>query len=239
MDLREYARVLFKRGWIVVLIALFGAVGAYGFSKLQQPIYSSIITLSAIPSRPDYGQGMATKDLLHNYSMQIVTTKLLQAVSDQLQLDPANIEALKSRVNVSVDEANLLINIEVKDPIQDNPPKIAQALADAFVVKHRQDNLVIDQQNRILVDIHDGPTQTEIFSPKTKINVVAGGILGGLVGTLVIFLLEFLQSAYVRNADDVERYLGMTVMGSIPTMTDKGAMSEQRVHARKWFWQRA
>ncbi len=238
MDLREYARVLFKRGWVIVLIALIGAVGAYGFSKLQQPVYRSIITLSAIPSRPDYGQGMASKDLLHNYSQQIVTTKMLQSVVDQLQLDvsPA---VLKERVNVSADEADLLINIEVKDPIQDNAPKVAQALGDAFVVKHRQDNLIIDQQNRILVDIHDGPTPVELFSPKTKINVAAGGILGALVGAFVIFLLEFLQAAYVRSADDVERFLGLTVLGSIPTMTNKDAVSEQRAPARQWFWPRA
>ncbi len=60
MDLREYARVLLKRGWVIVLIALVGAIGAYGFSKLQHPIYRSVITLSATPTRPsDYGQTLA------------------------------------------------------------------------------------------------------------------------------------------------------------------------------------
>ncbi|MGE5141494.1 MAG: Wzz/FepE/Etk N-terminal domain-containing protein, partial [Rudaea sp.] len=49
MDLREYARVLIKRGWIIVLIAFVGAIGAFGFSKLQQPIYRSYLTLSAVP----------------------------------------------------------------------------------------------------------------------------------------------------------------------------------------------
>ncbi len=238
MDLREYARVLFKRGWVIVLVALIGALGAIVFSYMQQPIYRSTITLSAVPSRPDYGQGMASKDLLHNYSQQIMTTKLLGPVIDQLQLDISP-ELLKSRVSVSADEADLLINIEVKDEVKDRTPKVAQAIADAFVVKHRQDNLVIDQRDRILVDIHEGPTAVEQFSPKKTINAIAGGILGGLAGTFVIFLLEFLQSAYVRSADDVERFLGMTVMGSIPTITDKSATSEQPASARKWFWQRA
>jgi capsular polysaccharide biosynthesis protein len=238
MDLREYARVLIKRGWVVVLIALVGGLGAIGFSKLQQPIYRSTITLNAIPARPDYGQGLASKELLHNYSQQIVTTKLLQPVIDQLQLDITP-ETLKDRVNVSADEANLQINIEVKDPVQANAPKVAQAIADAFVLKHKQDNNVIDQQDRILVDIHDGPTPVELFSPKTKINAAAGGILGAFVGVLIVFLLEYLESAYVRNADDVERLLGLTVLGSIPVMTEKTTASTEGVRARRWFWQRA
>lgn len=238
MDLREYTRVLFKRAWMVVLIALVGGVGAIGFSKLQQPIYRSTITLSALPARPDYGQGLASKELLNNYSQQIVTTKLLQSVIDQLQLDISP-ETLKDRVNVSADGTNLLINIEVKDPVQPNVPKIAQAIADAFVVKHRQDNLQIDQADRILVDIQDGPTPVQLFSPQTKINAVAGGILGGLVGILIVFLLEYLESSYVRNAEDVERLLGLTVLGSIPSMTEKAAASGEGVRARRWFWQRA
>lgn len=238
MDLREYARVLLKRGWMVVLIALVGGVGAIGFSKLQQPIYRSTITLSALPARPDYGQGLASKELLNNYSQQIVTTKLLQSVIDDLQLDISP-ETLKSRVNVSADGTNLLINIEVKDPVQANAPKIAQSLADAFVVKHRQDNLAIDQQDRILVDIQDGPTPVQLFSPQTKINAAAGGILGALVGVLVVFVLEYLESSYVRNAQDVESVLGLTVLGSIPLMAEGAVVSAQGVRARRWFWQRA
>jgi capsular polysaccharide biosynthesis protein len=237
MDLREYARVLFKRGWMVVLVALVGGLGAIGFSKLQQPIYRSTITLSAVPARPDYGQGLASKALLHNYSQQIVTTRLLQPVIDQLQLDISP-ETLKDHVNVSADEANLQISVEVKDPVQANAPKIAEAIAEAFVVKHRQDNLQIDQADRILVDIQDGPTPVQLFSPQTKINALAGGILGALVGVLVVFLLEYLESSYVRNAEDVERLLGLSVLGSIPTMTEKAVVSAQGVRARRWSWQR-
>ncbi len=216
MPVSEYLRVLWRRGWVVVLIAAIGAIGAFGFSRLQTPVYRSTITLSAIPARPDYGQGMASKDLLRNYALQIMTTKLVQQVIDKLQLDISP-ETFKSRVNTSADEADLLINIEVKDPVQNNAPKIAQALADAFVLKHEQDNQVIDQQNRILVDIHDGPTPVELFSPKTKVNVLAGGILGAVVGLFTIFLLEYIESANLRSADEVEKILGVTVLGLIPS----------------------
>ncbi len=215
MQIREYARVLIRRGWIIIFIALVGAAGAYGFSKIVTPIYRSTIILSAYPARPDYGQGLAVKDLLRLYGQQIITTRLLQQVIDKLQLD-VKPEKLKSEVSVAPSEADLLIVVEVKDPLPTNTPKIAQALADAFVLKHQQDNLQIDQRDRILVEIHDGPTPLEQFFPNTRINVAAGGILGALVGFFAVFVLEYIESANLRSADDVEKVLGVTVLGAIP-----------------------
>ncbi len=239
MDLREYARVLFKRGWVIVLIALIGGLGAIAFSKIQQPIYRSTITLTARPTRPsDYGQTLAIKNLVMQYSRELQTKSLAQKVIDQLQLDiPA--EKFLSEVNVSAQEDTLMLQVEVKDPMPDNAARIAQTLAETYVVQHQQENLQIDQQDRILVNILDNATPPALFSPQTKINALAGGILGGLVGAFVVFLLEFLQSAYVRSSDDVERYLGMTVLGSIPTITGREALAEQRAPARRWFGQRA
>ncbi len=239
MDLREYARVFFKRGWMIVLIALVGGLGAIGFSRLQTPIYRSTIPLSAVPTRSsDYGQTLAIKNLLQLYSAQLQTKKLAQQVIDQLQLD-IPVEKFLGQVNVSANEANFTLQIETKDPVEQNAPKMAQALAENFVQQHEQENLKMDQQDRILVNILDNASPPEKFSPKTTINAIAGGILGGLVGAFMIFLLEYLQSAFVRSADDVERFLGLPVLGAIPTMTQQAATAESRVRARRWFWQRA
>ncbi len=239
MDLREYARVLFKRGWVVVLIAVIGAVGAYGFSKLQQPIYSSTIPLQAQPTRPsDLGQTLAIKNQLELYSQQLQTKTIAQQVINELQLDISP-EKFVSYISISANEATYQLQIQAKDPEPSTAAKMAQQLAEDFVIQHQQYNLQLNQDDRILVSIMDPASPPEIYSPKTRINVAAGGILGGLVGVLAIFVLEYIQSAYVRTTDDVERYLGLTVLGAIPTMTNKEALSEQSVPARRWFWQRA
>ncbi len=220
MDLREYARVLFKRAWVIVLIAIIGAGGAYVFSKFfQQEIYRSVITLSATPTRPsDYGQTLAIKNLVMQYSRQLQTKSIAQQVLNKTQYD-IPVEKFLSEISVSAHEDDLTLDIEVKDPNKDLAGKLVQTLAETFVIQHQQENLQIDQQDRILVNILENASPYEQFSPKTTINVLAGGILGGLVGTLVIFVLEFLQSAFVRSTEDVERYLGLTVLGAIPTMS--------------------
>jgi len=222
MQLQDYARVLLKRGWIIVLLAVLAAGSAYVFSKLQTPIYSSTVTLSAVPARPsDYGQTLAIKNLLRNYVQQMQSPAITQQVIDKQQLDMTP-DKFVSLLNFNADESTLTISIEARYPtIPAVAAKMAQTLSDIFISTHNQENLQIDQQDRILVKPLRNATSPVIFSPKTSINTLAGAILGALIGVLLVFVLEWLESDIVRTTEDVERFIGVTVLGSIPTIADK------------------
>ena len=69
-----------------------------------------------------------------------------------------------------------------------------------------------DQVNAYQID----PATAGLFSPKTKINTAAGGILGLLLAGVIIFFLEWVESGVIRSTDDVERSLGLTVLGAVP-----------------------
>lgn len=236
MQLQDYARVLLKRGWIVVLIAALTTLSAIVFSKLQRPIYSSIVSLSAVPSRPaDWGQSQAIKNLLRLYVQQIQSPAITQPVIDKLQLDIST-EKLLSLLDMSADEADFRIRIEARHPDPATAAKIAQTLAETFVSFHNQENLQIDQRDRILVSVLSNEP-SKLFSPKTSVNAVAGAILGALIGVLIVFVLEWLESDIVRGAEDVERYIGVTVLGLIPTVADRQSAAKA-APSRKWFWQR-
>lgn len=222
MQLQDYARVLLKRGWIIIALAILAAGSAYVFSKLQTPVYRSTVTLSARPARPsDYGQSLAIKNLLRNYVQQMQSPGIAQPVIDKLQLDMST-DKFASLFNFNADESTLLITIEARYPqLPDVAAKMAQTLADIFVSVHNQENLQIDQTDRILITILRNSTPPEIFSPKTSINVGAGAILGALIGIIIIFALEWLDSDIVRTPEDLERVIGVTVLGAIPTMDEK------------------
>jgi capsular polysaccharide biosynthesis protein len=48
------------------------------------------------------------------------------------------------------------------------------------------------------------------------VNAAAGGVLGLLVGVIVVFLLEYLESSVVRRRDDLERQMDIPVIGALP-----------------------
>jgi capsular polysaccharide biosynthesis protein len=43
-------------------------------------------------------------------------------------------------------------------------------------------------------------------------------VLGLLIGLLLAFGLEYLQSDVLRSSEDVERHVGVVVLGAIPIM---------------------
>lgn len=221
MQLQDYARILLKRGWIIVLLAVVTAVSAFVFSKLQTPIYASTVALSAVPSRPaDYGQTQAIKNVLRLYVQQMQSPLLTQQVIDDLQLDLSP-QMFVSQVNWLADEADLTIKIEARHPFPEVAEKIAQTLAETFVSQHEKENLAIDQADRVLVKILSNATSPSLFSPKTSVNAIAGAILGALIGVLIVFALEWLESDKIRTVEDVERYIGVTVLGSILTFSER------------------
>jgi protein tyrosine kinase modulator len=231
MPLQQYARVLWKRGWIVILLAVLTTLSAIIFSKLQTPIYRSSVTLSVYPARPDYGQTLAIKNVLRLYVRQMQSPFITQQVIDKLQLDVTP-ERFLTYVNFNADEADLVITIEARHPLPANTAKIAQTLSDTFISFHNQENLQIDQRDRILVNLLNNATSPELFSPKTSINAVAGALLGALIGVLIIFALEWLESDVVRTTEDIERHLGVPALGLIPTLAEKNGRTAARQAVR-------
>lgn len=74
-----------------------------------------------------------------------------------------------------------------------------------------------------VIDIAIAPEKP--ISPKKRLNVVIAAILGIFVGIGLAFLLEYMNKT-VRNSDDVQRYLDLPILGSIPDFDSKVTIEE-------------
>jgi capsular polysaccharide biosynthesis protein len=113
-------------------------------------------------------------------------------------------------------------------------------MAEVFVEDRDAWNQRQDKRDRIEVSILDNVWNLgyQQYSPNTKINTAAGGLFGLLVGLLVVFFLEWLEQDVIRSAADVERSIGVTVLGSIPPGSSDGdgrqpAEQRQLIPARR------
>jgi len=233
MEITDYLRILRKRGWIIVVVALIAAVSAYGFSKLQTPVYSAGVKLSVVPARAtDWGSSNSLKDLLRNYVESIQTHTMAGEVIDRAQLDMDTTTFL-GRLFVSPDSSTFTLALEARD----RDPKVAMAMVDSMAKVFAEDrdqwNQRQDKRDRIEVTMLDNVYNLgyQQYSPKTQINTLAGGLFGILVGLLVIFFLEWLEMDVIRSAEDVERIIDVTVLGSIPVTaghTPQPAIQKER-----------
>ncbi len=224
MELTDYFRIFRKRGWIVVLVALVAAASAFGFSKMQTPVYSASVKLSVNPARADWGLGNITKDLLRNFAENIHTHTMAQEVIDRAQLD-MDTTTLLGKLFVSPAADTFTLQIETRDTDPQVAMTIAQTMAEVFVEDRDAWNQRQDQRDRIEVSILDNVWNLgyQQYSPNTRINTAAGGLFGLLVGLLVLFFLEWLEQDVIRSVVDVERAIDVTVLGSIPPLPSDGS----------------
>jgi capsular polysaccharide biosynthesis protein len=216
MQIRDYWLVISKRWWIILLVGLVAAGVAFGYSRLQTPVYRSNSFMLVSPSRLDYGLTLVIKNLLRQYSRQLETDKLAQVVSDRLRLDISP-EELRRRVKViSVDE-DFLLQIQVDDTEANRAYDIAFVLADEFVKMQQIRMAPIDPRDRIEVTLLDKPTPGVLNWPKTRETVIAGALLGLILGLILAFLLEYLDDT-IKTSEDVERYTDLPILASIPQL---------------------
>jgi len=224
MEVTNYIRILRKWGWIVILVALVAAASAFGVSRLQTPVYSASVTLSVNPARADWGLSNATKDLLRNYVENIRTHRVSQEVIDRAQLD-MDTTTLLGKLYVSPAGDTFTLQIEARDTDPEVAMTIAQTMAEVFAEERDAWNQRQDKRDRIEVSILDAVWNLgyQQYSPNTRVNTVAGGLIGLLVGMLVVFFLEWLEQDVIRSANDVERTIQVAVLGSIPPVSSEGA----------------
>ena len=221
MQLRDYWLILRRRWWLVLLVAIAASTASFVYARLQTPIYRAEVRLTVTPSRLDYGLTLVLENLLTQYQQQLLTRDLAGKVDDALKLD-LPVDRLLSRVRVSAVTNGYLLDITVDDSDPNRASDIALTWAKLFIEKHQADMAPLDPQDRIEIAMLDKPLPGELFFPKTKQYVAAAGVLGLIVGALLAFLLDYLDDT-LKTPADVERFVGLPLVGSIPVATISSA----------------
>jgi capsular polysaccharide biosynthesis protein len=214
MNLMEYVRIVLRRWWIIVLLMLLTMVSAFAFSKSQTPIYRSTQKILMQPSRIDFGLAEATTRLMRSYVVYMNSTDRAQEVIDALALDMVPGELL-SHVTINTEESRLLLTVDVDLPDGNLANEIARQWGTLFIEWRNEENQRTNYEDRIRANLVDFPTYGQI-RPRVTINVVAGGVLGLVLGGVIVFVLEYLESNIIRRREDVVRSLDLPVLGAIP-----------------------
>jgi capsular polysaccharide biosynthesis protein len=213
VELSDYIRILRRRGWLIILLAILTAGASFGFSRMQTPVYTASARL-LISTRPDFGQTQAARTLLRDYAAWLRSSYRAEEVIEQLQLDVRPQELLGD-VTIAAGTSESIIEIEVENTNPSLASDIARVWAERLIVRRRDENANLREEDRIQAELIDDPV-VGLESPRTRINTAAGAVFGALLGIVVIFILEWIESGVVRRPEDVERYLEIPVIGNIP-----------------------
>lgn len=231
MEIRDYWQVVTKRWWVFVICIIITGGAAYGFSRGQQPIYRSSSKIYVSPARPDLGLTLVIKDIIRQYSQQILSDKFLNQVNSQLRLD-RSAGALRKMITAAGTADNLAIQVDVDDPDKKAAQKIAEALATAFIDNHAIDMAPVEPRDRIDLRIYDETREGVQNRPQTRVNVMAGAVFGLLLGAIIAFLLEYTDDT-IKTSEDVERHIALPAVGSIPWLNPSQSKNTGRINGQK------
>ncbi len=214
MKIEAYLAILRRRGWIILVTALVTAMSAFGFSKIQTPVYRSSVRVGIQAARIDWGQAQTVKILLDSYVSMMYTRKMAQQVIDDLGL-MMSAETLKGKVKIASDSQQMVIQIDVDDTDGEEANRIAKHWAELLVQWRNSENQKQRKEDRVFATILEEPTY-RLLRPKTKINTAAGFVFGLLLGVVIVIGLEWLEAGLVTTAQELERDAGLHILGIIP-----------------------
>jgi len=221
LNFGDYVRIIRRRGWIIVLAVLITTASAFVFSKLQTPLYRSTQKILIEPARNDFGLTQTLLDLMNSYVEWMSTSTLAQQVIDALKLDMTP-QQLTQVAHVTADRNNDLLNVDVDMTNGDLANNVANEYGVLFVQWRNQQNQPLQLADRINAELLDKPQYGQI-RPTTSTNVLAGALLGLILGGAFVFIIETLSANVVHRPADVERTLELPVLGAIPDSVTRSA----------------
>ena len=217
MELGEYLEVLWRWGWVILLVTALCAGAAISYGQMQTPRYTSLVELSVMPERLDQGLTQTVVNLLNNYASGIRSLGMARRVVERLGLSEWDPAALRSHIKASADQAQYRVKIEVTDTDPLFAQRVAQTVSDLFVADVREFADLQDPRDRLVATPLNGGAQAATRTwPKNKLLAFLG-LGGGLfLGLLVALVLEWSRVIPLETAEQLEQSAGMPVIGTIP-----------------------
>lgn len=168
---------------------------------------------------------------IDTYNVILKSPYILEQVIAEIGLERTH-NQLNTQISVSQEGQSQVVTIRVED---DNPilaAEIANITAEVFQ-REIQTLLRIDNIHILSpAEISDNPAP---ISPKPNLNIAIAFVVGLMTSVGIAFLLEFLNNT-IRDEEDIEKILGLPVLGAIPIIdqhSETGNSSASREERRK------
>lgn len=230
IDLLELFRALKRRIWMILAAAVVVGGIAGAFSKFvltpQFQSTSMVYILSKETTLTSLADLQIGSQLTQDYKIIVTSRPVLEDVIGQLSLD-LEYEDLKEKITINNPKDTRILSITAQDP----DPKLAKEITDA--VAKTSSEYIGDIMEMVPPKIIEkGVVATRKSSPSNSKNALIGAALG-VIAVCGITVLEVILNDTVRTEEDVSRYLGISVLASVPARGSEISDDGKSVHRRQ------
>ena len=231
IDLVELIGVIVSKLWIIVICSALAGTIAFLLSEyVMTPQYISTTKMYIINRQSNeqltYSDLQTGTQLTKDYQELVTSRPVLEEVRAELSLDMDNKE-LKEKISVDVPTDTRIVTITVED----SSPEMARAIADS--IRNSASAHISAVMNTEAVNVvEEANLPEEPASPKIVKDTVIGGAFGAFVA-IVIIILIYIMDDTIKNPDDIEHYLKVSVLGSIPYVDEKAGENDKKSKRKK------
>lgn len=237
IDLVELLGVILHNLWIIIVSGVIVAAAALLVSYfIITPKYESVTKIYVISKTNadtmTYSDLQAGSTLTKDYKELVKSRPVLEEVLAETGID-VELKDLEEQITVEVPQDTRIVSITVED----KDPYEARIIADSVRIaasKHIRE--VMDTEAVNVVE--EASLPIEKSSPSILKNTAIGYAVG-LFLAIAIVIINYIMDDTIKTPDDVEKFLGVSVLGSIPysenDLSDKAEMEryEKKKKQRK------
>jgi capsular polysaccharide biosynthesis protein len=158
---------------------------------------------------------MTGSALVKDYRELVKSKLVTTAVINELSLKDISPSQLAGMISVGLKSDTRVIQISILDTNPERAMDIANKIGEVFKSK------VVELMKADNVEIVDKAQKPSVpVSPRPYHNMSMALFIGFIIGIGVAFLLEYLDDT-IKTSDDVEKQLGLAVLGTIPVFNLK------------------
>ncbi len=205
INLKDYFVVLGRGFWMIVLVTILATVVGYLISNQNKVLLYQTSTRMIIGSDDGY---------MKTLMVMIKDPLIMEKVREELKLSRPT-EALATQLEISrIDESQVVLITAI-----DEQPEMAAAIANttAKAFKAEVDKILEFDDVQLLSAAKENPFPINDGNNSTITIAFAFGLIAGIG---LVFLLDAMDSS-VRKEQDVEKLLGVPVLGVIPNMNKR------------------
>ena len=218
IDVFATLKVLWKRKFSIILVALVFAIAAFGYSAfLAKKEYQSTSRIYVVSRQNQDNNALTNSDLqagsylVKDYREIILSQNVLSQAIEELKLDLTPAE-LSKKISVSVPTDTRILSITAKDGDPKEAARIANGLRNVAAEKIISVTKVSDVTTLDEAEVPQSPS-----SPNIRRNVLLGFIAGAGLMVVLLVVVEVLDDR-VKRPEDIEELMGLTLLGIVPDM---------------------
>lgn len=216
IDLKDLFLIIRKRLWVILLITFITTLTAVIVSIwVLEPVYQANTTLY-VGKKIDGEGTLGYQDVLMGGQLvkdyrELAKSRLVASiVINELRLENTSTDQIANMLGVNLKNETRIIEITAHSTDPEFAKRVANKVADVFKRKAVE---LIEVDNVQVIDVAETPISP--IKPNKEMNIAIGFLLGVMLSLGLAFLLEYLDNT-IKTPEDIEKYLGLSVIGAIP-----------------------